>query len=226
MPPLPSVTKVVRVELLYSNNASTTNQLNRLFFEYSGSAGTTTEMNAFASAISSYWATHCASLLPTEAEMAEVKCVDLSTESSPIGSYSTGVAGTRSGTPNSAQLAFMVQMTIARRYRGGKPKTFLPYGTAADLTNVGSWGGSFITAVTTGWNAFIAAVIADTNYSTFSQQVNVSYYEPPNIIVTNPVTGRARTVSTVRTSAVIDPILSYVYESKVATQRRRTGRKR
>lgn len=226
MPALPVVPNVIRVELLYTNNSTTGTILNRLFFLYSGAAPTDGDMATFTSNVSGYWATHCAALLPTEAALTAVKAVDLSSDSAALGEYSTPVEGTRSGQDNSAQVAFLVTMGIARRYRGGKPKTFLPYGVAPDLENVGHWSTTFQTAVATGWNAFIAAVLADTSAATMVSQVNVSYYGPPNIPITNPVTGRTRTVSTVRTSPLKDDILTYTYETLVATQRRRTGRKR
>jgi hypothetical protein len=223
---LPSVDKVIRIELFYTNNHTTGTILNRLFWQYSGSAGDNTTMATLASNISGYFSTHCASLLPNEASLDAVKCVDLSSDTAPLGEYTTPVDGTLSGTDNSAQVAFLVTMAIARRYRGGKPKTFLPFGTATQLQSVGTWTSAFVSDVQTGWNAFVGDITADTSAVTFVGQCNVSYYGPPNVVITNPVTGRARTVSTLRDTPIQDPITGYTYEQAVATQKRRTGRKR
>lgn len=233
MPPLFPFNKVVRVTLRYFNNADTGTIINRLYFDYTSAAGTAADMVAYATAISGYWGTHCAGLMASSAGLKEVECVDLTSDSAPIGSYTSTVDGSRSGTDNSAQVAVLVTMGITRRYRGGKPKTFLPFGVATDLLNVGNWDSTFLGEVTTGWNAFIAAVLADTSYATMGVQVNCSYYGPPNLPIINPVTGRYRTVSTLRSQPASipgiippDPIIDYSYESQVATQRRRTGRKR
>jgi hypothetical protein len=223
---LPFVPGVLRVELLTTNNGTTRKQLNRLFFKYSGSAPSNTELATLASNIETYWASHCSALLPSSGALTNVNLIDLSSAMGSIGAWAGSTAGTLSGTDMAANTAFLVTMGIQRHYRGSKPKTFLPFGTATQLTSEGAFTGSFVTSVTTGWNAFLAAIIADSSAVTFVDQVNVSYYGPPNLIVTNPVTGRVRTVSTQRAAAVVDTILSWDYQAVVSTQRRRTGRKR
>jgi hypothetical protein len=223
---LPNVNDVVRIVLDYTNNAATGKIINRMDWLYTGAGGTGAEMLTLATNISGYWGAHCADLAPSESALASVTCTDLTTTSSPTAEFTSPVSGTRSGTQNSAQVAFLVSKKIATRYRGGKPKTFLPYGTASDLLSVGAWESTFVASVTGGWNAFVAAITADASYCTFSEEVCVSYYGPPNVVITNPVTGRARTVSTQRAVPLKYPIVSYEYEAQVATQRRRTGRKR
>lgn len=226
MPALPVVPDVLKVTLSVGNDVDVNKTLNILHFGYSTAAPDSTACATLAAAIEGYWSTNCKSLLTSSSALDEVKVTDLSSDSGGVGTWTGSTTGTRAGQINSAQLAFLVQMLIATRYRGGKPKTFLPFGVAPDLTNQGAWGGSFITAVTDGWNAFIAAILADTSAVTFTNQVCVSYYGPPNVVITNPVTGRARTVSTVRAVPKVYPITGYTYQTEVATQRRRTGRRR
>lgn len=226
MTALPAVPSVVRTELFYTNNATTGTILNRLFFKYTGGAGTDTTMATLADNISGYWGTHVKSLVVDEAALSSVKCVDLSSATAPLGEYVTPVPGTSGGSSIPASTAFLVTYQIARRYRGGKPKSFLPIGAQSDLADVGAWSTTFISNVQTQWNAFIAAVLADTSAVTFTDQVNVSYYGPPNVPITNPVTGRTRTVSTLRTVPLVDTIIGTTYEAELATQKRRIGRKR
>jgi hypothetical protein len=232
MTALPDVPNVLRVILRYTNNADVGKPINRLYFEFSGGAFTNAILNTFAANVEAAWATHCASLCPSESHLVEVDAVDLTTASSAVGIWTGSTDGSNAGTDNSAQLAYLVSMSIARRYRGGKPKTFLPYGTATDLASVGAFTSGFQTAVTAGWNAFIAEITALTpGGCVISGQVNVSYYGPPNHLITGS-TGRVRTVSTLRTAALgtgavlVDPITAYAYPVEVASQRRRTGRKR
>jgi hypothetical protein len=115
----------------------------------------------------------------------------------------------------------MIQFNIARRYRGGKPKIFLPAGVAADISNTNTWGSTFLATANTDWAAFAAAVLAAgwTGAGTLTH-VNVSYYTGFTV-VTNPVTHRARNVPTLRGAPVVDTVISYAAEVDIASQRRR-----
>ena len=226
MPALPNVPNVVRVDLKYTNDVASAKLLNRLFFRYTGAAGTSAELATMASNIEGYWAAELKAWTPTIQHLVEVEMVDLTTELSPSGVWVGDETGSEVGQINSAQLAFLVTKTILRRYRGGKPKTFLPVGTALDLASQGTWASGIIAGITGSWPAFVADIIGDATYATFAAEVCVHYYGPPNVVVTNPVTGRARTVSTLRAVPLVDDIQGYTFEAAVATQRRRTGRKR
>ena len=226
MPALPNVPNVVRIDLKYTNDVASAKLLNRLFFRYTGAAGTSAELTTMAANIKGYWLAELQAWTPTIQHLVEVEMVDLTTELSPSGVWVGSTAGTEAGQINSAQLAFLVTKTILRRYRGGKPKTFLPVGTALDLATQGTWGSGIIAGITGSWATFVGDIIADASYATFSAEVCVHYYGPPNVVVINPVTGRARTVSTLRAVPLVDDVQGYSYEAAVATQRRRTGRKR
>ena len=226
MPALPNVPNVVRVDLKYTNDVASAKLLNRLFFRYTGAAGTSAELTTMAANIKGYWLAELQAWTPTIQHLVEVEMVDLTTELSPSGVWVGVETGSEVGQINSAQLAFLVTKTILRRYRGGKPKTFLPVGTALDLATQGTWAAGIIAGITGSWPAFVADIIADASYATFTAEVCVHYYGPPNVVVTNPVTGRARTVSTLRAVPLVDDVQGYSFEAAVATQRRRTGRKR
>jgi hypothetical protein len=131
--------------------------------------------------------------------------------------------GTRAGSRLSPGTAVVVSHSISRHYRGGHPRTYLPLGCGPDVVAAGTWESTFVTAVDNAWGAFVAALIAGSPYGalTITELVNVSFYGPPNVIITNPVTGRARTVSTVRHPPIVDPITGHVTRALIGSQRRR-----
>ena len=223
---LPFAPSVIRVKLFYTNQVRTNAILNTLHFRYTGAAATDAEMATLASNIAGYWAATLAADTNTTVALTTVETRDLSSDMGTLGTWTGTNAGARSDTINSAQAALLVTYTIPRTYRGGKPKTFLPVGDAIALLNEGNWESSFVSSVQTKLDTFLADILADASAVTFTDQVNVSYYEPPNVLVINPVTGRARTVSTQRATAQIDTITTVTCQPQVACQRRRTGRRR
>lgn len=223
---LPFAPAVIRIKLLYTNQVRTNAILNTLHYHYTGAAATDAEMLTLASNIAGYWADSLAAVHNTTVALTTVEVRDLTSDMGTTGVWTGSNAGSRSDTVNSAQLAGLVTYTIARSYRGGKPKMFLPCGDAIALASEGAWSGGFVSSAQAALDSFRADILADTSAVTFDSQVNVSYYEPPNVVIINPVTGRARTVSTQRSAAQVDTITTATFQPQVATQRRRTGRKR
>jgi hypothetical protein len=69
-------------------------------------------------------------------------------------------AGTRSGTPNAAAVSLVANHQISRRYRGGKPRTYCPWGNAEDLESMGTWTPTFLTNSATAWSSFITTCLS------------------------------------------------------------------
>lgn len=226
MPALPPAPSVIRLEFLQTLNA-TTNSFLRLHFEYSGSAPTVAQLNTFATACFSAWGTNVSPSQSIDTVLTEVTAVDLTSSSSAAGSHSGSQAGGIASDALPADTSFLVGYTIPRRYRGGKPRSYLNVGAIGDLQNSQTWTTGFVAGITSAWNALIAACNAAVWTGGGSlTQVNVGYYGPPNITITNPVTHRSRTVSTTLTAPNIDAIVSTTYSGRIASQRRRSGRKR
>jgi hypothetical protein len=115
----------------------------------------------------------------------------------------------------------LVNYVIGRRYRGGKPRSYFPWGSSQEIFTRQSWNPTFVTNVDSGLAAYFSAVIGTTvGGTTLTEHVNVSYYSGFTV-VTNPVTHRARNVPTVRAVPVVDNILSFAASSRPASQRRR-----
>lgn len=221
MPPLPSPGNVIRISF-YISDESDIPAGSRIYAAYSGSPITQTNINALATNVAAEWNTNLASLTATTDTLDSIECQDLSSSVGVVGVASPSDAGTRSGTAMPASVAANIGHVIDRHYRGGKPKTFLRCGVIADLhsSETNQWSSTFLTALKTGWQAFIAGVISTANCN-IGNVVNVSYYQGFTSVL-NPVTGRTRDVPKLRTgSPQVDTITDAIIRPKLGSQRRR-----
>jgi hypothetical protein len=115
---------------------------------------------------------------------------------------------------------------VGRRYRGGKPRIYLPWGSASDQATLNQWTSGFISSAATAWTNFITAIAAAPwSGASGLKQVNVSFYSG----FTNETgpSGRARAVSTPRAgSAVVDDIIAHSLNTIYGVQRSRLARPR
>lgn len=193
---------------------------NRFYLSYSGSAPTGANCATLASDIASQWATSLAPLINTANTLNEVDVLDIATNTGLSGQWTGAHAGTRSGSAVASSLATDVEFGIARRYRGGKPRMYLPGPTVGDFSGLSNWGSSFLTSVNTDVAAFFAAVEAlSVGAMGTLQHVNLSYYKGFTNITNS--SGRERAVPTYRATALHDPVTGYFAKSVVGSQKRR-----
>jgi hypothetical protein len=221
MPALPDVPNVLRLVLHYIVGGDT-QAIDRLYVGYTGSAPSDANCATIAGDVETAFGTDLKSLMYTGSELTGVVVTDLTTPTSGQGSSSTVISGTRTGGVLPANACVLQNSQINRRYRGGKPRTYWPFGTDTDLSSAQVWSGASITAFETGLNAFWTAVAAiSVGGCTLGDQVNVSYYKGFTAVL-NPITGRTRDVPNVRATAVVDTIQALTVNPHVASQRRRT----
>jgi hypothetical protein len=214
------VSKVVRVALGF-NLGDGTPALTRFFVRYSGTAPTNADLATFDAAIATAYGTNLKSLADTGQIMNEVSSQDLSTATAGVDDSTVSVAGTRGASFIGASSALVASYRIARRYRGGHPRGYWPFGIQTDLNDRNTWKSTFITAANTGLTAFFTAVnAAGWSGAGTLDHVNVSFYSGFTV-VTNPITGRARNVPTLRGTPLIDAVTATFAQSSVGSQRRR-----
>jgi hypothetical protein len=222
MPALPDVPSVVRINLDFALSETLRGGV-RQFWSFSGGPPSIANLEQLATDVSTTYDSEFAPLTPANYALKEVVCTDLTSDTSAQGLWSGTVQGTRSGANLPEDVAVLQSFTIARRYRGGKPRTYWPFGTITDLSADGTvWDTELITAVTDAWNTFKADLLALTGIGiTITDHVNVSYYSG-FASVQNPVTKRWRNIPTPRTGdAVVDGITGFVVDSFPGSQRRR-----
>lgn len=220
MPALPDVAKVVKVALIWSDGQNT-DIVTRFYIRYSGSAGTAEALSSFCTDVKGAWDTQFTASTNEAITLGRVHAIDLSSSTGAEGDWLGGVPGTGTDPPNALDVAFVVSYEIARRYRGGHPRAYLPILQSTSLDGPQRWLDAEVTAVHGGIVAFFAAVVAaGWSGAGTLEHVNVSYFEGFTV-VTNPTTGRARNVPNVRAVPLVDPVTGYVARSHVGTQRRR-----
>lgn len=123
MPPLPFTANAVKCRLLavaQSQNVDTV-----LHFAYTGGPATSADLSALAGAVAGQWGTSVAPFLHTSYALKEVVCTDLTSATAAEGSATSTVTGGDASAVAPLSVCAVVSWKIARRYRGGKPRTYL-----------------------------------------------------------------------------------------------------
>lgn len=219
--PLPD-TPCVRVRLVYNDGNG---QLagNRFYLSYSGSAPTAGNCSTLASDIETAWAADIAGLCAAgNYDLTEIDVLDIATDTGLSGQWTGSTASTRSGTALPIQVSTNVEFDIAPRYRGGKPRMYLPGGVEADLQTQATWNSAFIGDVNTGVGDFFAAIHAlSIGAMGTLQHVNLSYYKGYNTS-SPPWRGPGfKYPPLYRSAALHDNVSGYACKAMLGSQRRR-----
>lgn len=222
MPPLPPPGKVIRVEFKVGTNASV-EAGSRFFVTYTGGPCSAGDLNTFASDVATNWGVEIAPFVFTTEALHGVTCTDLATDVGAEGTWTGDIAGTdANGAELPANAAAVVNHHIARRYRGGRPRTYLRAGTTASLAtgSTNEWSTTFQNSLLTAWSAWVTYV-GGRSYASFTVdgEANVSWFSG-NTVFTTP-TGRARNIPVKRAVPLLDPIVGSVVAAKVGSQRKR-----
>lgn len=224
MPALAPVPGVLKVSLVWAVGDDPI-AYNNLHWSYSGGPPSNADCATIAGNVRS---AVVADLLPVTRITTAIlftRVTDLTTPSSGTGESHGGAAGALTGQSLPNDVCVLANAHISRRYRGGKPRAYLPIGAATYVDTTGDWIGADVTTMNTAWNAFIAAVngmVVST--TTLGTSVNVSYYSGfTNVPYGVPT--RYRRVPTPRVGGPhVDIINSWSINPVPATQRRRNIR--
>lgn len=197
----------------------------RFFLAYAGSTPTAGNLNTLATDVASAWNSNLAQLVNADWTLDEVDCLDLSSDLGFSGYASPTDAGTLSGTALPAEVATGIEYNIGRRYRGGKPRMYLPGTVSEKMGTLGKWDSAWITAVNTDVAAFFAALEALSIGSMGAlTHVNCSFYQ--GVDKNQPPTGTWRGPGykyppKYRTTVQVDTVTGYACKAEISSQRRR-----
>jgi hypothetical protein len=191
---------------------------NSFYAQYTGAGPTGAQLSAVATSISSNWLTDISPLQVGAITMTSVVCTDLASVNGASGENLTTRTGTRAGGELANSVAYLTTYAIARRYKGGHPRSYWLIGTATDQATGDSWLGGALTAFNTGITNFLAFFYGGGAAGfTFSNQCNVSWLGKyrPNIAGSG------------WPQPLVDPYGAgnWTGHSRFASQRRRIGRK-
>lgn len=100
---------------------------------------------------------------------------DLSSETGAVGVFEQTLTGAASGVavPNSVQL--VVSKAIARRYRGGRPRTYIPGLPSTQLVSQTTWASAFAVTIADAWSTFISGISGSVSVPFTTGEVCVHY---------------------------------------------------
>lgn len=216
MPPLPVVPDVCKV--IISSTRSDSDVENILHIGYSGSAPSSANLATF---LTGSFVPATETLFNAEGSTdligVSVEMIDLSSDTGASATEAMSSTGVRTGDFAPSSASVLTSWTINRRYRGGHPRTYWPFGTAGTYESGSSklWDTGFIAAVQTAVEDWAAAWgDATVGATVFETLVNVSYVDK-NL---NPTPPYRRTVPQV------DTIVLGTVKQRICTQRRRLGK--
>lgn len=223
-PPLPAAGLYLKVTTTVEDNRAA--QLgSHMYFSYSGGPMTAAIALALATAIYGEAHTNILPLIDSTKSLYGIVVTDLNVVGGVSQEYAPGlVNGTRAGGIVPIQIAAIANYSIARRYRGGKPRGFWFFGSESDIATENEWQGTAVTAFEAGLNSYIAGISGlSSGGVTILGHVSLSYYSG----FTNETYGtptKYRRVPTPRAAPVADPIISVRVNPLLGSQRRRRGR--
>src|SRR5262245_23053982 len=179
-----------------------------MFLQYTGNAPIAGDLNSISVQAGNAWNASFAGLVNTSAALTEVICQDLASDMGQQGNAVVNHVGTRAGALIPVNVACVLSWHIARRYRGGHPRSYAPFGVGADVSAGHLWNTGAQQAFQSGANAFLTAMNAITIGGSSYFLINVSYH----------------TAHALRPVPTRDPILSVSVDDRIDTQRRRLGK--
>ena len=217
-PPLPA-SPCLRVRLDYTQTDAALAG-SRFYLSYAGGAPTPGNCITLATDIAAAWSSNLAAVIYDGYALTEVDVLDISTEVGASGQWTGNDPGSMTGAEIPASAATNIEFNIARRYRGGKPRMFLPPPNQPAMLDAGHWTTGFVANVHTGITGFFTAVEALSVGAVGAlAHVNLSYYKGFTNITNS--SGRERAVPTYRDTALVDSISGYAVKAEIGSQRRR-----
>lgn len=219
MSALPPVPGVIAIEFLSAYGADDVIK-NRLHWAWSGTPLTVSEANTLAGEIQASFIARLLGFCSSSFEFLGVVVTDLSSDTSARGESSTSNVGTRSGAILPCSVVVNIGYEVARRYRGGRPKSMVNMGVEPDLATAQAWTSDFVESLGTAWGNMGNDIAALTwSGGGMGDQVNVSYYQGYTA-VTYP-SGRTKDVPKLRTDPLVEAIINTEVKVKLGSARRR-----
>jgi hypothetical protein len=223
MAPLPPVPNVVSVtfKFTYGQDADV---ITRFHVLYNPPKPLAADLAAYAAHQSAQASATWASEMSASVSLTQVTVVDMSAADGAVGISGTVVPGTRAGNPLPAHTCVLINGKVSTRYRGGKPRNYLPWGVASDLQDPQHWSSAALSSFTGGVTNLVTAMQTAQGAFTPTSSVAVSYYLGSTVTVTGAGTPyeRAHTKATLRTGG---PLLYFItlfpVNPRPGTQRRR-----
>lgn len=173
LPPAPNALKLIHTYKI----ASDSNVQVHLYWKYSGAAPGPSGLSTWLAACNAAYAANLTSLHHVSVVLTELEAIDLSSDTAGTAVLAVNHPGSRSGSILAANTCLLWNGTVARRYRGGKPRAYWPFGVTADLSTNVQWTTAFTAACQTALSNYVTGVVAGMpGPAAIINLANVSYY--------------------------------------------------
>jgi hypothetical protein len=204
LPPVPNA-----VQVAVTGNLNALPWANIFHLSHSAGALSSGTLDAVAASVGNAYSSHFLALMSTVSSVEQVKAMDLSSRTGPIGLDVTHRPGTGAGTaPAANSVAFCVSWSIVDRYRGGHPRTYIPGMLGTNIVNGHTWLDTFRLGMLGAASAFRTDLNAITAGGLTWQMVCVRYFSG-HALLPDPA---------------VRPIFAAVCRTRVDSMRRRTGK--
>lgn len=219
MPALPAVPQVIRLDFTYSIGEDNAAKC-RFFVRYAGTAPATSDLAAFLASISALYTTHLQGESTDAVILTQIDATDLTSSTAAAASLGTAIVGSNAETAVPASACTLISHEISRRYRGGHPRVYWPFGGVQSMHDGQSWTTGYVGATSTNIDAFMTGIkLLTWTGATIADIVNVSFFEGFHTF-TGP-TGRVRNIPTVRVAPIVDIVTGFVVRQGIASIRKR-----
>jgi len=196
---------------------------NGLYFRYEGGAPSATTLGTFAELTNNAANTRLKGLHSGSVSLQEVVWEDLGSHEGATGSHPGYGVGTLAGLNQAASNCFRMLYHTNRRYRGGKPTSYYPFGTANEISSPQTWELAWVNSTQAAVTSWIGEILTlGAGSTTVHQHVSVSYYAK-GTWVNDPVTGRPRYIPKIKEPPEVHVITNWSGVARIASQRRRLG---
>lgn len=203
---LPNVPSVLKLQFIGTNQS--TPWLFGLFWHYNAPTLITGDINSVCAAAATAWQTNMAGVHNTAVTLTRVQGIDLRARDAAQGGVDVSYAGTHAGVVYPTNVCAVLSWKVNYRWRGGHFRTYLPAGSAGDITAGRLWSTTFLTSLNTAADAFRNALNGLTVGGTGGHLSGIRYFDQ-KVMLETPLD-----------LVIVDSTV----HSRVDTQRRRLGR--
>jgi len=204
---------------------SDTDVISRIHYKYSGAAPGSTNLTTWCNTAFTNYQAATAANFHSSVTLKLIEAVDLTSPTAGTGAHAGTQAGSRSGAALPASTAALLNFTIARRYRGGKMRMYLPMGVAADIASPQTWTNAALTSFSS-WFSYLDGIATSLpGGGAIQGNCQVSYYKGSTASISGTAPyERGHTKATIGpapTYPIVDVIVSRAFSPTPANQRRR-----
>lgn len=180
-PPVPGVVKCVLQGVCAAIPVA-----NVFHMGYTGQPPTGAQCDGLAQVMANSYAANLVPHLSSDMVMNFFQVIDLSSEVGSAAVIEVSHPGGISGQAAPNNCAVVISKEIARRYRGGHPRTYICGGLQSQINTETTWNASYATQMANAWAAFIQGMIGTVSWPQVLEEV-VVHYVKNHLPLANPL---------------------------------------